>query len=265
MIYHIKGTTTGKEDGYENATEVDLCGSYEDGTKYLVEFSCAFNGTILRNYYDCPNGCSDGACIPEETAISEPNCVDYDGGNKPGTPSYVQIPVGVSSMGEVYDKCVIVGDSSPANGYYTEKWGIKYISQDYCGGGSCYVAEAVCSGTNRFEIIRCENGCLNGACITSGNGSTGGDIGGGARGGNGSSVNICSSGCSLNSNCVPIGYRTKTNYCNINGNFTIFKVENQECNNNFECSSNVCVSNQCISQNLIQRILNWFKRLFGAE
>ena len=28
-------------------------------------------------------------------------------------------------------------------------------------------------------------------------------------------------------------------------------------------ASNVCVSSKCVSPNLIERILNWFKRLFG--
>lgn len=76
----------------------------------------------------------------------------------------------------------------------------------------------------------------------------------------------CSNGqCSLNSTCVPIGYRTSNSYCNINGNITQFNSVGASCNNDFECSSYFCVSNQCVSPNLIQSVLLWFERLFGKN
>ena len=77
--------------------------------------------------------------------------------------------------------------------------------------------------------------------------------------------NQCSNGCSLDKDCVPIGYRTNNQYCNLGGSFKNFISVDGQCNNNFECSSNVCVSNQCISPGLIQRIIMWFERLFGRN
>jgi hypothetical protein len=41
--------------------------------------------------------------------------------------------------------------------------------------------------------------------------------------------------------------------------------DGKKCKNHFECKSYACVSNECVSTNLIQKILNWFKRLFSAD
>lgn len=71
------------------------------------------------------------------------------------------------------------------------------------------------------------------------------------------------SGCNFKNNCIPIGTKTESQYCSIENLMEDLKSEDEKCNNNYECSSNVCVNNQCISQSLIQKIINWFRRLFG--
>lgn len=76
---------------------------------------------------------------------------------------------------------------------------------------------------------------------------------------------ICSSGCILNESCVSIGYRKSGEYCSLEGNFILQLETDNQCNNSFECGSNVCVNNQCVSGDLIQRILNWFRKVFGGE
>ena len=67
--------------------------------------------------------------------------------------------------------------------------------------------------------------------------------------------------------CITYGIRLiKENvpvYCGITNDFVKQKEEQTSCQNNYECSSNVCVNNQCISQNLIQKIINFFRNLFG--
>ena len=73
---------------------------------------------------------------------------------------------------------------------------------------------------------------------------------------------ICD-GCVLGDKCVPIGYRTEGKYCDINSEFNEEKEANLVCENNFECSSNVCVSGKCISSSFIEKILSWFRRLLG--
>jgi len=72
-------------------------------------------------------------------------------------------------------------------------------------------------------------------------------------------------GCLLNDTCLPIGYRQGNEYCSGNSNLTLQKNAEETCDNNFECSSNVCVSGKCVSEGLIQKILNWFKKLFGGK
>ena len=70
-------------------------------------------------------------------------------------------------------------------------------------------------------------------------------------------------GCNYNGNCVPISVRADSNYCDIDKTIKSQLDSGKKCNNNYECSSNICASNECISPNFIQKIMNWFKRLFG--
>jgi len=72
------------------------------------------------------------------------------------------------------------------------------------------------------------------------------------------------SGCELADNCYPFGYRKSGRFCSDEKlQFVEQKSSDTSCENNFECSSNVCVSGKCVSEGLLQKILNWFKRLFG--
>jgi len=64
--------------------------------------------------------------------------------------------------------------------------------------------------------------------------------------------------------CESIGLRNNSKYCSLEYTWVSQKQTGEFCENNFECSSNVCVSGECISEGLLQKILNWFKRLFGA-
>ncbi len=79
------------------------------------------------------------------------------------------------------------------------------------------------------------------------------------------SAEKCDYGCLYNTQCLPIGVRVKGLYCGIDGTLTNQLKGDETCDNNFECSSNVCVSGNCIDEGLIQKILGWFKRLFGGE
>ena len=75
----------------------------------------------------------------------------------------------------------------------------------------------------------------------------------------------CPFGCSYNKKCLPIGVRSKDMYCSIEGDMKSQLSENEACDNNFECESNLCVSDQCVSDSLIKKILNWFKKSFGSK
>ena len=75
---------------------------------------------------------------------------------------------------------------------------------------------------------------------------------------------VCKDSCPLDEKCYPFGYRKSGKFCSDNGGFTEQLKGESTCDNNFECSSNVCVSGNCISEGLIQKILNLFKRMFGG-
>jgi len=76
-------------------------------------------------------------------------------------------------------------------------------------------------------------------------------------------VNLCY-GCLKETTCYPLGYRKSGEFCSESKTFVSQSQSDSTCDNNFECSSNVCVSGKCISEGFIQKILNWFKRLFGS-
>jgi len=79
------------------------------------------------------------------------------------------------------------------------------------------------------------------------------------------SILICKDSCPLDGKCYPFGYRKGSKYCSDEGAFKDQLKEDETCENNFECESNVCVSGKCISSSLIQKIIDWFKKLFGME
>ncbi len=70
-------------------------------------------------------------------------------------------------------------------------------------------------------------------------------------------------GCFSNNECLPIGYKTSDKYCDADKTMKIQKSAEHFCNNNFECKTNVCVNGKCISSGLIQKILDFFKKIFG--
>lgn len=75
----------------------------------------------------------------------------------------------------------------------------------------------------------------------------------------------CSYGCFYGDKCLPVGIRVSGLYCSIKGDLLSQLEADSECENNFECKSNVCVGGKCISSGLIKRILDFFRRLFGGE
>lgn len=72
-------------------------------------------------------------------------------------------------------------------------------------------------------------------------------------------------GCLLEEKCFPFGYRKNGEYCAEDSEFTSQLIESSVCENNFECESNVCIDGTCIDGNLIQKVINWFKKIFGGE
>lgn len=126
------------------------------------------------------------------------------------------------------------------------------------------------------EIVGAGCGCKakpESLCPSSSEGDSGGGHGvitpipgSGSGGGPGRASNetplICD-GCVLGNKCVFVGYRTEGKYCGINSEFKEQKNEDKKCDNNFECSSNLCISDSCVSEGLLKKILKFFRRIFG--
>ena len=59
MNYYVKGHVF----DIRTAHGVDVCSRSHVHPDRLYEFACAKNGTNQDYIYDCPNGCTDGACM----------------------------------------------------------------------------------------------------------------------------------------------------------------------------------------------------------
>ena len=75
----------------------------------------------------------------------------------------------------------------------------------------------------------------------------------------------CKYGCMFDGKCFPMGVRSNGTYCSNNLVMSSQLKSDETCDNNFECSSNVCVSGKCISEGFLKKIMNWFSRMFGGK
>ena len=73
---------------------------------------------------------------------------------------------------------------------------------------------------------------------------------------------FCKDSCPLDGKCYPFGYRKDGEYCPDNGMFKEQLESEEACDNNFECSTNVCVDGKCVSSGILQKIISWFTKLF---
>ncbi|MFA5856565.1 MAG: hypothetical protein WC867_04355 [Candidatus Pacearchaeota archaeon] len=78
-------------------------------------------------------------------------------------------------------------------------------------------------------------------------------------------VLVCKDSCPLEGKCYQFGYRKSSKYCTDMGSFEDQLSGNNACENNFECKSNVCVSGKCVSQGMIDKVLAWFRNVFGKD
>ncbi len=74
----------------------------------------------------------------------------------------------------------------------------------------------------------------------------------------------CKFGCVYEGKCFPMGVRSKGLYCSEDLIMNSQQESDKICENNFECTSNVCISGKCVSENFIEKIMSWFKRMFGG-
>ena len=294
--YYVKGNTIGyQDDSHTTIMETsDACNTYLGGNQFtgdsyegegVVEHYCGDNDIVIAPYYECPNGCRDGACIETIECDFDGDCqvaygegytcengvcietieCDFDGD--------CQVAYGegyTCENGACILECIDsdggknyyvrgYGTGEDENGYYYDNVLEGCINVPFPQGDlvneSDYLAEFYCENNLlKFDIHTCPNGCEEGTCLE----------------GNVTDIpeddeNYICQGCSFGDKCYPFGYRKSGEYCSDNLEFVTQLGKESVCDNNFECKSNVCVNDECVSGNLIQRIIEWFKRLFGIE
>ena len=132
------------------------------------------------------------------------------------------------------------------------------------------------SSGNTGENVSIINEGGSNASLPSSN-STGGGVGGGGSnaslptsnstgGGVGGGNVQCKDGCNLDGKCIPYGTRKTGQYCSVDAGVMVdMKAENAVCENHYECGSNVCLDGKCVESGLIQKFIEWLKRLFGSK
>ena len=116
----------------------------------LVERYCSDEGYDTNIIVFCPYGCRDGACINENSENITGDCVDPDvGGTDVYSKSKVIYRTGdgqlIAQLDDCCDHCLTAGSLKGE-----------------------FVSEYTCDATNKAKrnIIKCPNGCSNGACLT---------------------------------------------------------------------------------------------------
>ncbi|MDO8480226.1 MAG: thioredoxin domain-containing protein, partial [Nanoarchaeota archaeon] len=74
-------------------------------------------------------------------------------------------------------------------------------------------------------------------------------------------------GCFVDGRCLPIGTRIangEKRYCDAFNGMSAQKEGDASCQNSYECGSNLCVNSQCVSQGFLQKVMNWFAKLFAS-
>jgi len=246
---------------------------------HINEMYCTEDGgdLILKTErIECDNGCRNGACVGEGgDVVEEDGLIEEEFSIVDGVieeaPRVVPVPV-VPPYGEDYDRCVDLC--------------VDYAVPNECGGersgecaelmeGGCELSCQSCDGlTVAYNSRnRCVEICVEVVLPTECGGELGGECAEFVSETCEVKCNLCAreifgscdSGCLSGDTCYPISYRKSVEYCSDGGEFVSQLGSGGSCNNNFECSSNVCVDGKCLSSSFIKKILNWFARLFGGS
>ncbi len=67
------------------------------------------------------------------------------------------------------DECVVMYNPLYHQGFYFERYGVKYERINSCSSGvGCYLAEFYCNSSNMKEVViyQCSGGCVSGKCVS---------------------------------------------------------------------------------------------------
>lgn len=129
----------------------------------LLEQNC--KGDIYSPIvHTCPNGCEDGACLPEEEPTTEYKCTDSDGGKDYGVKGTIIDKKDGETKGSSTDTCL---DQDTLQEFYCETHDIGTIGtyEEYqckCADGAC-IQDPVC-GVEGCDPIEPELCATNNDC-----------------------------------------------------------------------------------------------------
>ncbi len=274
--YYVSGRSEGRVNGSDiNAGE--WCGlvgvgggvvsSCSGANCTLSESYCYDSQTIKEITYNCPYGCSDGACLQQTnqtiTCSDDMDCpsttITYCNNNSEACSSTTSYSC--QNPGTTSSKCVVAGGGGGCgfcpNGCSDGACVEKECTPKY----SCEISPLICPSagiqTKECKDVECNNPdyteeviCNPGEC----------------------------GGCEFDNKCIPYGFRTtielfnnepgKYNvYCDIDGKIYEQKTLDYQgnwatCQNNYECESNVCSSGDCIEVKSIIEEASGFKSIF---
>lgn len=210
--------------------------------------------------YECPYGCTDeegfnGACNKEGV------CSDSDGGKDYSSKGIVEYTS--TSAKKIITEEDFCSDGTTLKEFFCEK-GISNFEIYECPSKTC--AEEKCVDCNPIGLRVAEEYCsVEGVYVSQ---KAEGEL---CENDFECTGDICEegfckegcAGCELNGECYSFGKRVGDNFCSDTREFVLQKGEDEICDNNYECQSNLCVDNLCIDQTFLRRIINWFKDLFG--
>lgn len=155
-----KGYTDYKSEQESQSSSEDYCEYFHPKTESRVglvkETWC--EGNVLKEVLStCGWGyiCRNGACIQGNK--DSPICSDTDGGKDSSKRGWVS---GYGGTG--IDDCWVSASDDKADGGYSDE-----CEEEIVKLGRCYVYEYFCDSPDMkgYEIIKCQKGCLNGACL----------------------------------------------------------------------------------------------------
>ncbi len=72
------------------------------------------------------------------------------------------------------------------------------------------------------------------------------------------------SGCEMEDKCYNFGHRKDGLFCSDDEMEFVSQLEEEEvCQNNFECSSNLCIDGECLESGFLERLLEFLRNVFG--
>jgi hypothetical protein len=201
-------------------------------------------------------------CIDPENDNPSPDCLKFDINND-GFTNVLDYPF-IATCSDQLPACIdsddgdleLKGDAVKC--YLSNSIPICiYVGEDLCinddlteiGCGNEKIADV--DATSFLQLldtttITCDYGCGIGACLPEDPDSD------------------CS-GCMLEDNCYVIGAREGDDYCLATGDFVPQLADDETCENNYECESNVCLGDKCVSQSFLQSLLDLLRDLLGLN